>query len=958
MLSEEFAPNYVLKRLVFVNSASHGYSEILLDEHLAMFGNNNRGKTASLAAMKLLLYPEDNFNHCERKFNFTSKSGKQYDKFESYDYYFPTPNSFLLLEVQNPIGTFCMILYRASDFKYHRFFIQKSYDDLRHLFWESETQNFANDLGIEGLKQAVKYWNGLHITNKNDLEKIMYANYANVDSQFCIVPLKDNQSSSIKAFTSIFELAFNSGKGEEKALPDAIATIIEMQRGRDEEKLEANFDKLQQEYQELYDQGQHLQNLSNHQDIYQRLKATHDTLVTEHKNYSLQYSILVYQLNQEKDNYGERFLAINQKIEAKEPLVKELKAQRQKKIATQSELAGKISNTEDNISQQKTHKNSVEKYLSEQALNIQDAENILTTQIDDLEERLSAIQDVENAHQSLKKKQSQRSEKQKEIERLTESLENLSTTMVAQLSQASASVLTTLNSQFANVLTEISDHEQQTIEQFTAFFNESQNQLSFKDRPLGLQYRTYNVEQQKEQLQQQYDQAQKKLLTLNEQINGLQNIIHNSNDQNLTAIKLQDIQQSLAQRKNLRKEVRGYSGICDELEKNQHNLEKLLVDQIELSNLFKVELEVFLVESGELEQLFDARKSLDRDSEKFADIAQMLHKAHQASPVTYISEGKVDFKHMVQTMQLTKQNAGSIADKAHDIKFNTQSFMAEFMQFLKSVPLKDVDPYIVKHQLHECGDIFGQYKNLFETLSYLKAVLSQQISAHNHYLNNMIQEIENANKILRGMVHDMNQILAVHAISNFASVKLHLVLNTDFETLLDNCRKHDISENSLMESSFYEMLLNYIQNHFNHRSHRIRMVDLIKEIHYQYLDHDNKVETKAQSGGTTSTVTSLIISILLHKILRVEHTLRIPIVIDEIADIDTHNMKNIVAQITRAGFSIFCATPTFSATVCMHIGGYILIDSCQLKVERHSPKCELHIMPMHINRLGLMQHEN
>ena len=55
MLADETL-NYILKRIVFVNSANHAYSEIRLDNHLALFGANNAGKTASLAATKLMLY--------------------------------------------------------------------------------------------------------------------------------------------------------------------------------------------------------------------------------------------------------------------------------------------------------------------------------------------------------------------------------------------------------------------------------------------------------------------------------------------------------------------------------------------------------------------------------------------------------------------------------------------------------------------------------------------------------------------------------------------------------------------------------------------------------------------------------------------------------------------------------------------------------------------------------------
>ncbi|MBM3006655.1 hypothetical protein, partial [Escherichia coli] len=91
---DEMGEDYILKRMGYVNYANHGYSEILLDEHLAMFADNNAGKTASLAGTKLLLYPEVNFNQCESKFKFEGKSGL-FSKEDSYEFYFPDARSFV-----------------------------------------------------------------------------------------------------------------------------------------------------------------------------------------------------------------------------------------------------------------------------------------------------------------------------------------------------------------------------------------------------------------------------------------------------------------------------------------------------------------------------------------------------------------------------------------------------------------------------------------------------------------------------------------------------------------------------------------------------------------------------------------------------------------------------------------------------------------------------------------------
>lgn len=493
MLSEEFGFNYILKRLVFVNSASHGYSEIMLDEHLAMFGNNNRGKTASLAATKLLLYPEDNFKKCESKFNFTSKSGRQYDRDESYDYYFPRDCSFLIMEIINPSGHFCMVLYRAGEFKYHRFFIPKAYEDIRYLFWDSENEAFAADLGIDALKKASKAFSGVHVTNKSDLERMMYGSFASADSQYCIVPLKDNKAASIKAFTSIFELSFNSGKGEEKALPAAIATIIEMQRGRDEEKLEANFIDLQRRYEELWEEGQNLQKLENYQDVYLKLKGQFEGLTQAYKDYSCDYHVLNYQLNEQSKTYSTEVVGIDQKLSEKTPSAEEEKKLLSSLSSELKKREGELIAIESSLTKQRDQKIKVEKYLSEKSFDLLEAQTDLQLQIERFTEQLQAIEDLETARHNLQKKQQLRDQCAQSMTKIQQNLNNISATLMARLSPHSATVLTSLNHSFMSLTGDVTDDDQEVINRFAELFHEQDGQLTFKDQSLALKYQSYDV---------------------------------------------------------------------------------------------------------------------------------------------------------------------------------------------------------------------------------------------------------------------------------------------------------------------------------------------------------------------------------------------------------------------------------------------------------------------------------
>jgi len=71
MLQEgAFTDQFIIRQLIFVNSAAYAYTEIRVDQHTALFGRNNLGKTSMLNALKLFLLPEENFNGCKKKFGF------------------------------------------------------------------------------------------------------------------------------------------------------------------------------------------------------------------------------------------------------------------------------------------------------------------------------------------------------------------------------------------------------------------------------------------------------------------------------------------------------------------------------------------------------------------------------------------------------------------------------------------------------------------------------------------------------------------------------------------------------------------------------------------------------------------------------------------------------------------------------------------------------------------------
>lgn len=305
--------NYILKRIVFVNSANHAYSEIRLDNHLALFGANNAGKTASLAATKLMLYPETDFSNCHKKFQFKGKTGI-YSKEDSYEFYFPSPQSFLIMETKNDAGVACMVLYRDKGFRYYRIFLPLAYDDIRHLFWDEQNDNFADNLSVDTILAFQKKHGGLHVNDDRQLTELMYSNFTGAHSRYSIVPLSENTTKAVHAFRSIYQMAFDAGTGGTEALADAIATLIEMKRGRPQERMNADLASLEEEYQNLLQKNEELQCLKNNKENYESLKSRFESLQARRKTIAEQHAMLSKALSNSKTNYASSFGDLSKKI--------------------------------------------------------------------------------------------------------------------------------------------------------------------------------------------------------------------------------------------------------------------------------------------------------------------------------------------------------------------------------------------------------------------------------------------------------------------------------------------------------------------------------------------------------------------------------------------------------------------------------------------------------------------
>ncbi len=91
-----------LNKIVFINSATIQYAEVMVDGNVHLIGTQGVGKSTLLRAV-LFFYNAD-----------TLKLGISKEKKNFAEYYFPFQNSFLIYEVQRETGPFCIVAFKSQ----------------------------------------------------------------------------------------------------------------------------------------------------------------------------------------------------------------------------------------------------------------------------------------------------------------------------------------------------------------------------------------------------------------------------------------------------------------------------------------------------------------------------------------------------------------------------------------------------------------------------------------------------------------------------------------------------------------------------------------------------------------------------------------------------------------------------------------------------------------------------
>lgn len=943
-----FNAEYSLIRLVYINSANHAYSEIMLDSHMAMFGNNNVGKTASLAGTKILLFPEVNFYKCESKFGFKGEAGL-YSMEDSYEFYFPDRRSFIVLEVENPEGRFCMVLYRTTNFGYGRFFIPVEYEKLRSIFWNVDTNYFSDNLDIIHLNSFSKQNDGVQITDRKEIAELVFSGYRGTPSKqrFCIVPLKDDKAESITAFCNIYQLAFESNELEEKSLPNAISTLLEMSRSRDKERLDANLSQLSEEHSQLHKKGEFLQKIANASSIFASVKSNFDQSKQSSNRYSEKWWGLKNALDNAKRDHAEKNSELLPPHTAHKQELGRLNEELKTLIKAMQTHEGTITSLTKAVVKKESALNSAKKLRSTYAgMEQLEILAILQEDIDKYTSNLRAYHEQDGVQKKLSENITKQNRLKSEVSNLDELITKSDSSLLFQLNDSTAvSTLYSINKAFADVISDLSDEHKTTIGKFTQLFSTNESgHIFFLEKLFGSEkFQQYDATAQRKHHVLSKSNKETQLLHLSDEIQGQHEALKHKNIETLITSTKKELNDSNA-------DFAAISGIAS-LEKDLESLQLELAEETIIDGQNKENHNQLVIlqneAKGEFDRLDVQMFRLIKQKESFDPIEHALTMASNIIKPSHVVVAPIS------SDKLSTDYAREIASTATACASSYNQFKDSFRSLVNDLPHEEIDIHLERHDLVDYDHSMHIYTSAFQTLEYDMQQYQTAVRSHNQYLNNQLNELNEASSYLSNFIKELNQEMNSKTVSNLTEIVLHVEINPAYQSLLSKIDNLNIAEDSLMEYSFYESVSNFVEKYFDKGTRRLRMTDIISSISYRYkLQGTDEVVTKSQSGGTTSAITAFVLAILFKRVTPDYISLRLPIIVDEISVLDSNNTDSTIQQISEHGFSIFCATPSFSALVSQKVGRWIMIDKWMIGKPLVA-KCHINVLPQHVDSFGV-----
>lgn len=928
---------YAIRQLIFVNSAAYAYTEIRVDQHTALFGRNNLGKTSMLNALKLFLLPEENFKLCDRKFGFRSKAGDSYSTQESFSYYFPDQNSFILLEAENLYGPFCILLHQGrKEFSYARIVVPCAYEEIRHLFWDFSAD--CNEglgapmetLSLSSIQKTLHAQGGEALHDSRTVRERLFSHrpLSREEGRYCLLPLKQGGTErELAAWKQLIHLAFDIGANDSRTLPDALATIVEGEKQRKADELSVDLNQILLDYDTLRQERDDLQRISNAQEDWDRF----DTCYRQYESQSREV--------------GQFYIDLKAALAAEQstidPLIeKAVQAYQVALDALNSAKAG-FAKTNNRVKHLEGSREELERQLNKfehavkQISEIQRAypglepDELLVELQQQSARKATFVEDLKDeGKRRLRMEQLNHNLilDRKKHDRVSGQLADQKLSVLDQLDGVSATVLYNLAPALAEATPTLDQQSYQVIQQFAQLFDVRENTLVLCGEPVpNVTASPYNPEAMRRQLEQQLAKLQCDIKEQESDLKALRASCLFTQVEQREKLKFEEAELSLLnsniillkgrdtyiqQFNEAKKALAELQQQVTEARKSAETYKKQYDDSLGHEQLKRESLEGLNTQKQKLSENQDRLKLLGSNHAVLRGWASSLAPAARTMP----------------------DDAFSVLDQQCADMGELQRELMEALRKLLSQQLLESDgseAYQVSFDMAHVKGLRQQFERLFSTLEGLRMDYDNRVRAHNKHTSIQMDVLQDAGRQVKGFIAEINREFSVYSVSNLEEVQLICDLHPRFQLLLDDLGKINLHGEELHDERLYQRLNDFCNEFFRdvgRHGRVLQMHQLIEKVRYRYrLSGQDQFTENAQSNGTTSMVNSLLLSILLKRLLAKDAQICLPLVMDEMGSIDQQNLQTAVNIAEQHGFVLFGASPDISAEIVHAVSHYIYL---------------------------------
>lgn len=917
-----------IRRLVLVDSAGFCYVEIPLTQHALILGSGNLGKSSLLNSLRLFLLPENNFRNSRNKFAFRNASaGSFYSNEESYQHYFPSQHSFLIMEVESPAGVHCQVLYRdqSSQLSYGRIFVPVPYEQLRPLFWQCNDEDGIGervpDLSFSKVSAGLNKLSRdtLVTSDPSKLKKLLYS--SNLMSQdevrYAVLPLADPDERKVQSLRTLILLLFEM-KADDKAMASAVASIVEADKKFADDAFDMDIDQFLNRHEELKRRQLHLDKIEG-------LRPQFEKLQTAYRDYQAllqnQHEFADFRdgLANALGRIGEeRRLADNER----------------------NDLQASLKQAQQALENLKSEKNQLEGALREQKKALARAEatqrdgtmisaeyvgfsteEILATLKDALAENDEQLRALKSAAQAEERKKALTAailDFDQKLKTLAKREEREQWQLHHQLDDDVIAPLRAVNQRLVNASPgrPLDSEAQQAIKTFAALFNKNEQGYTWFDAEFSaMAPEKEDFAEQRQKLKGERHAVQRQLDELNSSDESGQ-----GRPQRIAAIE----REIAAIKKNM-ETVGRLDAVPTQIADATQAIDEASREQAKVEERADIQNENVAAVQGKLSE---ARARAERLKERQTEL---IHLDKQVTAdqrrVQYLTS--IEAKKPLAIEKVSAALLDDIHQKLDQMDELRLKILNSLSRLVAQGLYEDTEGELESDSpsWHSIKKAFKALSDTFSAQIEQRQVLEKEIEAHNETVASYRQSIKSNAEHIQRFEAGLNRELEGVEINDLVEIRVDIHTDPKFHNLVEESADIDPYSHKLQSDAFYDRLRVFVAEFFgdNKSGNRLTMDKVVTGISYRTRKQSaTSLDTKGQSTSTTALINLELVHRLLRRVLYPKISLSFPMVLDELASVDVSQVPSLLSRLQAQGFNLFsAATHSASPELIYQVGRHL-----------------------------------